>query len=128
MQASIFIARLLGPLIVVVAIALFAKPAMFRAMLQEFIGSPIWLYFAGFAGFLAGMALILTHNVWAADCRVIITLLGWFSVIRGLISILQPQWIAAAGRAILGHREIFFGAAVVNLVVGLVLSYFGYST
>jgi len=127
MQASIFIARLLGPLIVVVAIALFSKPAMFRTMLQEFIGSPIWLYFAGFAGFLAGMAVILTHNVWAADWRVIITLFGWFSVVRALISILQPQWIAAAGNVILQRREIFFAAAAVNLIVGLVLSYFGYS-
>lgn len=127
MQASIFIARLLGPLIVVLAIALFSKPAMFRTMLQEFIGSPIWLYFAGFMGFLAGMALILTHNVWTADWRIIITLFGWFSIIRALISIFKPQWIVAAGHAILRHREIFFAAAAVNLVIGLVLSYFGYA-
>jgi hypothetical protein len=126
MQTSIFIARLLAPLFLVVGIALLAKPAMFRTMLREFIGSPIWLYFAGFLGFLAGMALILTHNIWTADWRVIITLLGWSSLIRALISILQPQWIVAAGNAILRRREIFVGAAVVDLIIGLVLSYFGY--
>jgi len=127
MQASLFIARLLGPMFVVVAIALIAKPQMFRTILPEFIGSPAWLYLAGFFGLLGGLALVLTHNVWAADWRLIITLVGWFTLVRGLISIFQPQWIVAAGKAILARPVIFFGAAVANFAIGLVLSYFGYA-
>jgi len=33
----------------------------------------------------------------------------------------------AAGAAILDHRGVFLGAAVMNLIIGLVLSYFGYA-
>ena len=127
MQASIFIARLLGPMFIVLAIALLVKPQMFRSMLPEFIGSPTWLYLAGFLGLLAGMALVLTHNIWTLDWRLIITLIGWFTLVRALITIFQPQWIVAAGHAILAYRGVFLGAAVANLIVGLVLSYFGYS-
>jgi hypothetical protein len=36
MQASIFIARLLGPMFVVVGVALLVKPRMFRTILSEF--------------------------------------------------------------------------------------------
>jgi len=127
MQASIFIARLLGPMFVVVGIALLTKPQMFRTILPEFVGSPTWLYLAGFIGLLAGMALVLTHNVWTLDWRLIITLIGWFTLVRALITIFRPQWILAAGTAILAHRGVFLGAALANLIVGLVLSYFGYA-
>lgn len=126
MQASLFIARLLGPMFLVVAVALLFKPQMFRTILQEFIGGATWLYLAGFFGLLGGLALVLTHNVWVADWRLIITLIGWITLVRALISIFQPQWIVATGSAILKQRGIFVGAAAMNLIVGLVLSYFGY--
>jgi len=127
MSASIFLAQLLGPMFVVLGIALLSKPQMFQTVLQGFIGSATLLYLAGFFGLLGGMALVLTHNVWVADWRLIITLIGWVTLVRALISIFQAQWIVAAGTAILKQRGIFFGAAVLNLIVGLILSYFGYA-
>jgi hypothetical protein len=126
MQTSLFIARLLGPMFVVVGIALPLRQQMFRTILQELIRSGVLMYLAGFFGLLGGIALILTHNVWAADWRLIITLIGWFTLIRALITIFQPQWLVAAGAALLDRPRLFLGAAAVNLVIGLVLCYFGY--
>ena len=127
MQASIFIAQLLGPVFIVVGLALLFRPEMFRAVLPEFIRSPVWLYLAGFLGLLAGLALVLTHEVWTADWRLLITLIGWITLLRALISIFRPQWVAAAGTAILERRGVFVGVGVLNLLVGLVLTYFGYT-
>lgn len=126
MQTSIFIAQLLGPMFAVVGIALLLKPHMFRTILPEFIRSPTWLYLAGFIGLLAGLALVRTHNIWTADWRLIITVIGWLTLVRALITIFQPQWIVAAGNAILRRRGVFRGAAVANLVIGVALGYFGY--
>lgn len=128
MQASLFIARLLGPMFIVVGIALPLRQQMFRSILDEFIRSGVLMYLAGFFGLLGGIALILTHNVWAADWRLIITLIGWLTLIRALITIFQPQWMVVAGTAVLDRRGVFLVAAVLNLVIGLVLSYFGYVT
>jgi uncharacterized membrane protein len=127
MQTSIFIAQLLGPIFVVVGVALLAKPQMFRTILQEFIRSATLLYLAGFIGLLGGMAMVLAHNVWVPNWRLIITLIGWVTIVRAVITIFQPQWLVAAGAAILDHRGVFLGAAVMNLIIGLVLSYFGYA-
>ena len=41
---------------------------------------------------------MLTHNVWTADWRVVITILGWLAVITGAIRIVCPQQAAANGR------------------------------
>ena len=112
---------------VVAGVAFLVKPRMIRTILPEFIRSPTWLYLAGFMGLLVGLALVLTHRVWALDWRLIITVIGWVTLVRSLITIFQPQWIVAAGNAMLAHREIFVGAAVTELIIGLVLSYFGYA-
>jgi hypothetical protein len=127
MPTSIFIAKLLGPIYLIVGIALLLRAPMFRTILQGFIRSPVLLYLAGFLGLLAGLALVLTHNVWAPDWRIIVTLIGWLTIVRAVVTIFQPEWIVALGSKILERQGIFFGAAVMNLVIGLVLSYFGYA-
>ncbi len=128
MQTSLFIARLLGPMFVVLGIALPLRQQMFRSILDEFIRSGVLMYLAGFFGLLGGIALVLTHNLWVPDWRIIITLIGWVTLVRALITIFQPRWMVAAGTAILDRRGVFLVAAVFNLVIGLVLSYFGYVT
>jgi uncharacterized membrane protein len=127
MSTSIFIARLLGPIFVVVGSALLFRAQMFRDILQEVIRSATLVYLAGFLGLLAGMALALTHNVWVLDWRLIITLIGWITIGRALITIFQPQWIVTVGTRVLENCRVFIGAAATNLILGLVLSYFGYT-
>jgi len=127
MTASIFLARLLRPMFVVIGAGLLFKPIRFRAILQEFIGSVTWLYWAGFIGLLSGLALVLTHNIWVPDWRLIITVIGWVTLVRALVTIFQPEWIVALGSAIVARHGYFVGAAAVNLITGLILSYFGYA-
>ncbi len=126
MQTSIFIARLLGPVFLLVGIAILADPKAFRALLKEFVKSRVQMYLAGVLGLLGGLTLVLTHNVWVFDWRLIITLVGWVALVRAVITIFQPQWIASVGSKLLAHKGVFSGAAALNLVIGLVLSYFGY--
>jgi len=126
MPTSIFIARLLGPLFVVVGIAIPLRAQAFRDLLQEFIRSPALLYLAGFFGLLGGVALVLTQNVWVLDWRLIITLIGWVTIVRAVVTIFRPEMIVAIGSRIYDSRGIFLGAASINFIIGLVLCYFGY--
>jgi uncharacterized membrane protein len=126
MQTSLFIAKLLGPMLLVVGAALLTRPEAFRALLREFVASGILLYMAGFFGLLGGLALVLVHNVWALDWRVLITLIGWTSLIRALVTIFWPQGIASIGAKLIELKWLFTAAAMVNLVIGAALSYFGY--
>ncbi len=126
MSTSIFIARLLGPLFVVVGIAVPLKTQMFRAILREFNQSRALLYLAGVLGLVGGLAIVLTHNLWVRDWRLIITLIGWVTILRALVTIFQPQWIVALAGKIGENRSWLVSAAVADLLIGLILSYFGY--
>ncbi len=126
MTASIFIARLLGPLFLLLGIAMLLKPAHFRAIMEDFLRRPAMIYLAGFFGLLGGIALVLTHNLWVADWRVIITLIGWITIVRALVAVYAPELVAKAAPALFANRPLLYAFEALDLVLGLVMIYFGY--
>ena len=126
MQASLFLARLLGPALLIVGVGILLNQRYYRGMTNEFVASRPLFYLASIIGIIAGLAIVLVHNVWTLDWRVLITLLGWINLIRGAASILLPeQSFAFAGRTFAGKHMPMIGGAFA-LIIGLVLSYFGY--
>jgi len=66
-QASIFLARLLGPLLLLPGIGMLANPRVFRAMASEVVGNVTLIYLFGLIDFAAGLGIVLTHNVWVPE-------------------------------------------------------------
>ena len=126
MATSIFLAKLLGPILVLVAVALFVNRKSLDALARELLNSPA-LLLLGFLDFAAGLAIVLTHNVWVADWRVIITLLGWLLLVRGVVRTLVPDQVRLYGMKLMRNRNAVTGVLAVVLVLGLVLSYHGYA-
>jgi uncharacterized membrane protein len=126
MQSSVFLAKLMGPIFLAVGIGLIANAAVYKKLATEFLDSTALVYLSGVLTMAAGLALVLTHNVWALDWRVIITVLGWLLAIGGAVRIVVPQGTQKIGRRFLKHPQFAIIAAVVWLAVGLVLCFFGY--
>jgi hypothetical protein len=127
MATSIFLAKLLGPILVLAAVAMLMNRKSLDAVAREFLNSPTLLFLLGFLDFAAGLAIVLTHNVWVADWRVIITLLGWLLLIRGVVRTLIPDQVKPYALKVLRNQNAVTGILAVTLVLGLVLSYFGYA-
>ena len=64
--------------------------------------------------------VVLAHNVWAANWRVIITLFGWVLIVCGTIRIVFPQLVQKYGGGTILHLAALpvIGGALV-LVLGL---------
>jgi hypothetical protein len=128
MQASIFLARLLGPILLLPGIGLFVNQRAFRTMGTEVIGSVTWVYLLGLIDFAAGLAILLVHNVWVADWRVLITLIGWLLLIRGLVRVLLTETAMSYAKDKFRGQSIYHISGAVLVILGLVLCYFGYVT
>ena len=64
MQTSIFLAQLLGPLFLIVGASVLFNPGAFRTLAAEVVRSVTLVYLFGLMDFAAGLAIVLTHNVW----------------------------------------------------------------
>jgi len=126
MQTSIFLAKLIGPVMVLVGVSLLANETAFRKMTQEFLRSAALMFLSGMIILPAGLAVVLNHNVWVMDWRVIITLLGWLAVISGAIRVFAPDRLTKFGKKAMANKEIVTAAALIWIVIGAVLCYCGF--
>ena len=126
MPTSTFLAKLIGPVALAIGVGLIANAAAYRRLADEFLRSTALIYLSGLLALSAGLAIVLSHNVWTADWRVLITVLGWLAVLAGVVRIVLPQGTEAIGRRVLQHPQSLLIAAAIWLAIGAVLSFFGY--
>jgi hypothetical protein len=126
MQTSLFLARLIGPVMLVIGLAVFANARGFRDMAEEFLVSRALMFLSGFLLMPAGLAIVLVHNVWTADWRVLITIFGWLNVIGGALRLFGPPLLVKTGKAMLKQPHFTPIAAAIWVVLGLLFCFFGY--
>jgi hypothetical protein len=126
MQTSIFLAKLLGPILLIAGIAMLVNRKGLDAIGQELLRSPLLFLLLGIIDLAIGLAIVLTHNVWVVDWRLIITLLGWLLMMRGAVRMLIPDQVKPLGAKLLKNPNAVTGSLAVTTALGLVLSYFGY--
>src|SRR5215510_981362 len=119
-RISVFLARLLGPVCVAIAIGVLVNGAAYRAMAEEFLHSGALIYVTGLLGMTAGVAVLLNHNDWVADWRFLITLFGWLTTIG------SAQRTEIAIRWLLQRPTSLIVAGIIWLIIGAVLCFFGY--
>ena len=73
-----------------------------------------------------GLLLVLSHNVWTTDWRVIITLVGWLTLLKGIALMLWPDRVAKLGSSMSGTGLVI--PTTIALGVGTYLVYVGFAS
>ena len=126
MTASTFIARILGPVLVIIGLGLLVEGEAFRAMAGEFLRSTALVYFSGLVTLAVGLAILNVHHAWTRDWRSVITGFGWLAVIGGIFRILAPTLVQRLGESVLAHQRWPIVGAILTLALGAFLSVMGY--
>ncbi|MEQ8904136.1 hypothetical protein [Ekhidna sp.] len=124
MELSIFIARTLGVMYVTVGIGLFLFRETYILAFRKILESPGYALLGGFMAIVGGMALVTYHNLWVNDWRVVITLIGWIALIKGVILIMFPTFLDMF-KGILQVRK-GKGLTIAIVLFGLVFIYLGF--
>jgi hypothetical protein len=130
MTTSRYIARLMGPVLLIIGIGMImgmlTEGEGYSSLLKEFIGSRALIFVTGGLALLAGLAVVNAHNLWVPDWRVIVTVLGWLLIVRGISNLVFPAVVQTLGdRMIASHAGVLAGAAF-TIVIGAILSVMGY--
>ncbi|MCZ6860678.1 MAG: hypothetical protein O7I42_10445, partial [Alphaproteobacteria bacterium] len=84
MELSIFLSKVLGLYLLLVCTAVLLNRRHFPRLIKEFSESLAVVVLSGFIALVLGLLIVVSHNVWSADWRVIITILGWFTLAKGV--------------------------------------------
>jgi hypothetical protein len=125
MGTSKILAALIGPTLLATAAMLLLNLGAMPAIVEGLAKSPMLIVLAGYAAFVPGLAIVYFHNRWAFGWPLFITLIGWLSLIVGLIRMLFPlqlTGIVARAAASPELQAALFIIGVVFLIIGSVLS------
>lgn len=91
MEISIFLARLWGSFFVVFGSLSILTKQLGRTI--EMTDDKAFVISTGYITFLMGLVTVILHNVWAPNWEVVITILGWATLIKGISKIGFPEMI-----------------------------------
>lgn len=92
-------ARVLGPFIAVVTAIVAVRAGSLGDLLTSFAADPMWPWVLGALLFGGGLFVIAFHHYWRSVAAVIISLFGWFLLIRGLTLLAMPQLIVEGAQS-----------------------------
>lgn len=90
---SLILAKILGPYLLALGVGLFLNSERYRRIFQQSLNEPHIVFLASLVTLLIGASTMSLHNVWVWEWPVVITILGWFSLVKGFLGVSFPDFI-----------------------------------
>ena len=123
-----FLSKYIGLYLIVIGVPMGVHKAASIATVIATVHDAPATFVIGLVLVAAGLASILCHNVWSGGAvPVIVTLIGWLTMIKGALFLLLPP-PAAVGFVIWGsaYEQYFYGDIAIVLALGSYLTYAGF--
>ena len=124
MDLSVFLAKLLGLYLVIVVGVWFLRKKQVESSSKEIYGSRGLLAVTAIFNLLFGLMIAIDHSIWELDWKGLITLLGYLSIVKGILRLGFPAHIQKISYKMMGKAGWFVMPLL--LLIGIYLTYSGF--
>jgi hypothetical protein len=89
-DVSLFLAQFWGWYMVIFCLLLIARPKRVVQLLA-YLEDEKYLVLTSLISIIIGLLNILLHNIWEANWKVLITIIGWIALTKGIIRFSFPR-------------------------------------
>lgn len=126
-SSTIFLSRLIGLFTLILSLSMVAQRQLITETMSTMIYDRPLLLVLGMIALAAGLSIVLTHNIWTAGALpLVVTLIGWVILIRGIILLLMPSEALASLFAMFHFEDFFYLYAAISFALGFYLTYMGF--
>jgi len=119
-------ARVLGPFFVIVCATAGARASEMSALMKEFAANALWSWVAGSFVLIGGLVMIALHSYWRDPAAIVVSILGWLVVLRGLLLLAFPTAFISMANSVIATGDLWRGICIGFAMVGLYLTYVGW--
>ncbi len=125
MDSVIVLARISGIMCLLIGLSVMNKSNM-AAIMYELESSKGLFWFIGFMAALIGAIMLAVYSTWSAHWPVLLTILGWLALLKGIAIMLFPSsaWHSFYRKFKASGIVMFSG--IIALLVGIILLYKGF--
>ncbi len=125
-ELSIFLAQVIGLFLVIVSLSSIVNRKIIIGAVEALSKNPAALYVSGIVALIFGLAVVIAHPIYAADWRIIITIVGWLAIFKGIARLFFTRQAALLIRKICKSSELLYALQIIALIVGAYLAYVGF--
>jgi hypothetical protein len=125
MNLSKLIAKIASVLYLSASIGAFVGAHYYRKLADDLFSNAGLVYMTGFITAIIGFLIVSFHNIWTKNWTVLITVLGWLALAKGISLIAFPEFVHTLSDRIFtdwGFKIFPYTA----LCLGLLFAYFGF--
>lgn len=126
MVLSIFLAQALGLYFLITGFAMIINGDRAMILLEKILKDEALIFITGFIALILGILLVLSHNIWVMGWPVIITILAWLALFKGIMRVVYPHKAVVLAEKVINNTKGFYTVSVVVFAIGLFLVYHGF--
>ena len=109
-----------------IGVGILVNPGFYKKLYEDFVENASIMYLGGASALVIGYLIVAFHNTWTNDLSVIITIIGWAALIKGIIILILPKVMIALTRAIAKNESFLKIQGVAVIIIGLGLAFLGF--
>jgi len=119
------LSKALGLYLVIISVGMLINAHTLKSLLGEMLKSPGLMFVMGVIGMIIGVLIVISHNIWTLDWRIIITIMGWAGLIKGTIRVVIPQYVNVLDKKWMLSDASYYTTFVLAFLLGVLLCYLG---
>lgn len=127
MALTRYLAELIGLYMALMGIVMIVKRQDMLEFMASVVDNRALIYLFAMLRILIGLAIVLGHNRWSGALAIVITLIGWLTLVRGIALLLVPFDTERKLLAYFRGSGPYYAVAIVALVLGTWLAYTGFT-
>jgi len=88
---SSFFAQLIGIYFVLICLSMLVYEDRFKKIMNNIMGHPASLFICSATNIIFALVILIPHNIWVASWPLLITLIGWLTLLKGIIGLFFPE-------------------------------------
>lgn len=125
MGLSIFFAKFLGIYMLIIAAIWLTRKEQFETGVRDIISSKGMLALTGAIHIIIGLIIAISHPIWTLDWKGLITLIGYLSLLQGILRLSFP--VQAKINILKSLDKGYWVWMAIVVVLGLFLTYNGFA-
>lgn len=126
MELTLFLTQVIGIYLVLIGLICIVKRKMMMQAMGDVVTNKSLLYVIAIIELIAGISLVISHNVWVWNYAVIVTIVGWLMLIEALAYMALPySWVKKIFR-MFNTKGWYVGGGLAAVILGAYMVAIGF--
>jgi len=125
METSVLIAKIISVIYLSFGVGLIFNTSFYKKGIEKLLDSASFTILAGMIAVIIGIVIIEFHNIWEKNWTIVITIIGWIALIKGILLLAFPKSMVFF-QPMFQSENLYKFLAPLVILFGLIFAYFGF--